>query len=64
MSDLEIIIEALLREHRTINARGPEYIPDMKRVAQRIEFLMKKRDKEEQEAHEDALDTVTQTEYL
>lgn len=46
-SDLEIVVEALRSEQKRIDSRGPQYIPDLKKVAVNIKLLEHHRKNEE-----------------
>ncbi len=44
VSDLQIISQAFIEEHRYLETRGPDYIPDLHRIAGRIKRLGRLRD--------------------
>ena len=44
ISDLMIVKKAFIEEQQFLDKRGPDYIPNLSRVAKRIERLEKRRD--------------------
>ncbi len=53
ISDLQIVKEAFLDEHRFLEARGPDWVPNLCRIVERIKRLEKRRDAAHKAAQRD-----------